>query len=301
MSRGVQALLRIGRNTRDLDRALAFYRDALGFRVDDADASPPAWTRLARIDATPSRTAYLSLGAQHLEFTEFPDAEPYPADGTSCDLAFQHCAIVVSDMDATHARATQHGAKPITRGGPQTLPPATGSVTAWKFRDPDGHPLELIRFPPGTGDPVWQTAQGNGPTLGIDHSAISVGDVERSIGFYQALGMRVAARGVNRGTEQQRLDGLDGVEVDVIALQGQRPTPHLELLRYRAPRGRPASLPVTAVAADRLVLSIRDLHAALASIARLPAHADSRGDQGGPDGSRIASLRDPDGHHLVLT
>ena len=31
--------------------------------------------------------------------------------------------------------------------GPQLLPPSTGSVTAFKVRDPDGHPLELSYNP----------------------------------------------------------------------------------------------------------------------------------------------------------
>ena len=38
MSHGILKLLRIERNTANLARAVAFYRDALGFRVDDADA-----------------------------------------------------------------------------------------------------------------------------------------------------------------------------------------------------------------------------------------------------------------------
>ena len=43
MSHGIQRLLRMERNTVNLERALAFYRDASGFRVDDANAAAPAW------------------------------------------------------------------------------------------------------------------------------------------------------------------------------------------------------------------------------------------------------------------
>ncbi|ODR96565.1 hypothetical protein AUC70_14945 [Methyloceanibacter stevinii] len=45
----------------------------------------------------------------------------------------------------------------VTAGAPVLLPPNTGSVTAFKFRDPEGHPLELISFPDGVGDARWQT------------------------------------------------------------------------------------------------------------------------------------------------
>lgn len=299
MSHGVQTLLRIERNTADLERALAFHRDALGFVVDDPDAVPPAWTLLPGLCDTAPRCAQLSLGAQTLAFTEFPDAEPYPADGASNDLCFQHCAIVTHEMDAAFDRVMQHGAVPITQGGPQTLPPSTGSVTAFKFRDPDGHPLELIAFPPGTGDPAWQSAP-QSPTLGIDHSAISVADVERSILFYELLGLRVASRGVNRGTEQQCLDNLAGVEADIVALDGPARTPHLELLGYRRPRGRAnPSAGLMAVAADRLAWQADKVDVLLDALTD-GDFTDAIIAGGFIDGTTIALLRDPDGHLLAL-
>lgn len=301
MSHGVQRLLRIGRNTRDLERAIAFHRDALGFEVIDADAPPPAWTRLPAMDASLSRCARLKLGVQEIEFTEFPDAAPYPHDSASCDLWFQHCAIVVSDMDAAYRRITADGAIPITQGGPQRLPPATGSVTAFKFRDPDGHPLELIAFPEGTGDPCWQMARsGIAPNLGIDHSAISVRDVARSALFYELLGLQMEARGVNRGVEQQRLDDLADVEVDVIAMQAATRTPHLELLGYRTPRGR-AALPssATAITADRLVWQARNVDVLLDALTDA-GFAAAVVANGPVDGANVALLRDPDGHLLSV-
>jgi catechol 2,3-dioxygenase-like lactoylglutathione lyase family enzyme len=242
----------------------------------------------------------LSLGAQTLVLTGFPGAAPYPANGAANDTSFQHCAIVVDDMKAACDRVMRHGATPITRDGPQTLPPSTGSVTAFKFRDPDGHPLELIAFPDGTGDPTWQSAHTDGPTLGIDHSAISVADVDRSVPFYELLGLRVAARGVNRGVEQQRLDDLANVEVDVVALESAMRTPHLELLGYRQPHGRtnrPADL--TDVTADRLAWQAENVDVLLEALSDGGfTHAIFA--SGFIDGTTVALLRDPDGHLLVL-
>lgn len=303
MSHGAQALARLGRNTRDLARAVAFYRDALGFRVDGIGGkmSPP-WTRLPGIDIAPSRCAHLSLGAQQIELTEFVDAAPYPDNSTACDLWFQHCAIVVSDMPAAHARVIANGAVPITQAGPQALPPSTGLVTAFKFRDPDGHPLELIHFPAGTGDPAWQAARTDGPTLGIDHTAISIRDVKRSVPFYELLGLHVTARGVNRGIEQQHLDALADVEVDVVALQAAAArTPHLELLGYRQPHGRTHPPPdFTASAADRTVWRAEAIDVLLDALADAD-FTDAVITSGFSDGATLALLRDPDGHLLVLT
>lgn len=300
MSRGMQRLLRIERNTANLERALAFHRDALGFRVDAANAAPPAWTLLPGLCDTAPRCARLSLGAQALALTEFPDAAPYPEDGASNDLRFQHCAIVVDDMHAACERVMRHGATAITQGGPQTLPPSTGSVAAFKFRDPDGHPLELIAFPAGTGDPAWQSTRADGATLGVDHSAVSVADVERSVLFYELLGLHVAARGMNRGVEQDHLDDLADIEVDVVALEGATRTPHLELLGYRHPRGRAnASSRLAAVAADRLVWQAENVDVLLGALTD-GDFTDAIIASGFIDGATVALLRDPDGHLLLL-
>ena len=300
MSHGIRRLLRVERNTAHLERAVAFYRDALDFRVSDPNATAPAWTLLPGLCDTAPRCARLSLGAQMLALTEFPNTAPAPEDGASNDLCFQHCAIVVDDMNAACDRVVRHGATPITRGGPQTLPPSAGSVTAFKFRDPDGHPLELIAFPAGTGDPAWQSSRADGATLGIDHSAISVADVERSTLFYELLGMRVAARGKNRGEEQQRLDDLAGVEVDVIALEAATRTPHLELLGYRCPRGHAnASTRLTATAADRLIWQAQDVDVLLEAVSD-GDFTDAPIASGFIRGTTVALLRDPDGHLHVL-
>ena len=301
MSHGVQQLRCVGRNTADLERACAFYRDALGFHIDDARGPPPTWTKLPGLGLVPARCAHLSLGAQQIELTELPNGAAYPAGSRACDLWFQHCAIVVNDMRAAYDRVMRHGATPITRDGPQVLPPETGSVTAFKFRDPDGHPLELIAFPTSSGDPGWHSRQGPGTTLGIDHSAISVGDVARSMRFYQLLGLHAAKHGVNRGIEQQHLDDLEEVEVDVIAMQpAAARTPHLELLGYRQPRGRAsAATSVTATAADRLIWEAAAIDMLLDALDAAD-FGDAVVASGFIDGVTTALLRDPDGHLLVL-
>lgn len=298
----VQRLLRVGRNVADLDRAIGFYRDALGFAVQATpEAESHGWPETA-VDRN-TRCAWLSLGQQEIELAEFPNAAPYPVGSTSADLWFQHCAIVVEDMDAACARLLRHGGgTAISRGGPQSLPPSSGGVTAFKFRDPDGHPLELISFPPGTGDPVWQQPASE-PTLGIDHSAISVADVDRSIAFYECLGLQVASRGVNRGPEQQRLDGLAHVEVDVIALQtAAAATPHVELLAYRTPRGRALEdMASHDIAADRLVLQTANLAALLDQLSGMYPDAVAIEPTSSNGDLSVALIRDPDRHWLVLT
>ncbi len=267
------SLLRVGRNVSDLVRLTAFYRDALGFAPD------------ARSSGTAQR---LRLGQQDIELTH-TDATSRPG-GTGADPWFQHIAVVTTDIEAAVAQALRHGAAPISRGGVQHLPPEAGRVAAFKFRDPDGHPLELIQFPPGS---PWDT-DAVSLTLGYDHSALSVVDTERSIAFYtELLGFRVTARQVNHGPAQDRLDGMEDVHVDVVTLtpSGQG-TPHVELLGYRGAAPVAALWDASDIVADRLVLQVYDLERTAAALAAGGYPPFAR------DDGRLL-VRDPSGHVLV--
>ncbi len=265
-------LSRIELTVADLARAERFYVEALGFQVLGRDDAEPAMAALYGVDRI--NQVALRRGEQDLWLQAFSTVgTPYPAGSMACDQVFQHFAMPVADMAAAYARLAPFGATPISSAGPQQLPASSGGATAYKFRDPDGHPLELIQFAQG----------GSG---GIDHSAIAVTDVERSIAFYVArLGFQLAARQVNAGIEQDHLDGLTNARVDVVALQPSQPTPHLELLAYHTPPGRPAPAQRPSdIAATRLVWDVTGLSGPAVVLG---------------DGSQAALSQDPDGHFLL--
>ena len=265
-------LARVELTVSDLAHAERFYVDALGFQVQDRGDAEPVMVALYGADRI--RQVSLRRGEQTLLLQAFePQGAAYPAGALACDQVFQHFALPVTDIGAAYARLAPFGIAAISSAGPQQLPQSSGGSTAFKFRDPDGHPLELIQFPQPGG-------------AGIDHSAIAANDVDRSIAFYRdQLGLRIAARQVNSGLEQDRLDGLRGTSVDVVALEPEQSTPHIELLAYHTPPGGPtAPHPPNDVAATRLVLEV----------AALPDPAVTFA-----DGTRGALVRDPD-HHLLL-
>lgn len=266
---------RVSLNVADLGAAAAFYVGACGFEATpEFDADP----RLAHLlGARALRAVLLRRGRQRLELAAFDPPGPlYPADSRSNDLWFQHCALVTDDIAAAYERLAAFPFTPISRHGPQALP---GGIVAFKFRDPDGHPLELIQFP--RPDPRTEG--------GIDHSAISVADAERSIAFYAArLGLSLQSRQINRGPAQDALDNLDGVAVDVVALAAKSSAPHLELLAYRMPRGRASPIaPRSAIAASRLVFAVQGLDNWDGAVALA-------------NGARVCLINDPDGHALLL-
>jgi catechol 2,3-dioxygenase-like lactoylglutathione lyase family enzyme len=275
-----QRLRRISRVVSDLDRAEVFYADALGFRRLVREPLGPALLAALGMEDNAGEQSLLRLGDDEIALVRFSrEGRPYPADSQSRDQWFQHLAIVVRSMDAAYANLCAHrGWEPISWGGPQQLPRANGSERAFKFRDPDGHPLELIWFPPGQGRAKWQHRGAATPFLGIDHSAIAVSLTCRSLAFYRRLGLTPRERSWNHGQPQSALDGLLDARVRVIGL---RPTsaegPGLELLRYRPP-GRPLVAPLPN---DRLTDWVT---LAVSGLQR----------------SSPGALRDPDGHLLVL-
>jgi len=261
------ALLRVSLTVRDLAAMQNFYCAALGF-------TPAGSVRMADpvlahvLGAARIWLVALRRGRQVLELAAFdPPGDDYPQERRSNDLLFQHVALVCDDIAAAYERLGRFAHTPISRHGPQGLP---GGIVAYKFRDPEGHPLELIQFRKPNPDSAG----------GIDHSAISVADTEKSIAFYtRMLGFSVGSRQVNSGPGQDAMDDLDSVCADVVGLSPLEATPHVELLGYRAPKGRAGAARRPAdVAATRLVLRVDTL-------------ADSAG---------AALIHDPDGHALLL-
>ncbi len=236
-------ITRISRVVADLGRAEAFYCEGLGFRpVPDAPRGPdlPA---LLGLPGTTVTQRVLRLGDEDVALVCFdPPGLAYPAGSRSNDLWFQHLAVVVGDMAAAYRQVSALHPATISANGPERLPPRNVGVSAFKFRDPDGHPLELIHFPPGQGRAVWQAARHGGqagPFLGIDHSALSVSGTARSLRFYRRLGFRPTSRSWNRGAVQAGLDGLPGARLRVTGLRLPGSSgPGLELLAYHSP-GRP--------------------------------------------------------------
>ncbi|THJ21392.1 MAG: VOC family protein [Nitrospira sp. CG24E] len=302
----------IGMTVSDLDRSIAFYSDVLAFKpISDVEVDGPEYDQLWGIFGVRARVVRMQLGAQQLELTQFlapPDVRPIPVPSYSNDLWFQHFAIVVRDMDAAWAQLRKHHVRQIS-SRPQTIPasnPAAAGIKAIKFRDPDGHNLELLWFPEGKGNPIWKKP-GSNLFMGIDHTAMTVRSTENSIKFYRdLLGLSVAGGTANVGTEQAHLDGLPGARVRVTGMTTQTGTPGVEFLEYELPTaGRP--MPRDSPPADlwhwQVTVTVRDVDAAarllcpqstcvsLAGVA-LPNQALGF--------SNALLVRDPDGHAIQL-
>ena len=294
----------------DMDRALAFYSEVLSFeKVSDQEVGGEPYERLHGLPGLRVRVVRMRLGREHVDLIECrtPRGRPVPADSRSNDRWFQHVAIIVSDMDQAYLRLRRHDVEHASPA-PQRLPdwnPGAAGIRAFYFKDPDGHPLEILQFPPDKGDPRWQRP-GDSAFLGIDHTAIVVGDTATSLALYRdTLGMTVDGQGENYGPEQERLNNVAGARLRITTLRAEA-GPAVELLEYLAPRdGRP--LPSDVRAHDlthwQTRLLVDDAEQARAALADRFAFL-SPGVVAMSDaalGFREAFAgRDPDGHALVI-
>lgn len=223
----------IGLTVSDADRSLNFFRDVLEFEVLEDTCIGEREVALGR-----RRTVRLCLGQESIVLTQYLDrsGEIVPADSRAQDHWFQHLALVVSDLPKAYSKLRAHKVRHVS-SVPQILPawnPDAGGIGAFYFRDPDGHFLELIHFPPGKGEARWQNSQGR-LFLGIDHTAIVVRDTARSVDFYRdQLGMHVTGTSENWGAEQEQLNGVFGAHLLITGLRGQQ-GPGIELLEYLSP------------------------------------------------------------------
>jgi catechol 2,3-dioxygenase-like lactoylglutathione lyase family enzyme len=307
----VSAVGPIGLTVASVERSAAFYADVLGFeKISDVEVTGAPWERLQGIPALRLRVVGLRLGGEELRLMEYVGARerPAPAASRSHDRWFQHVAIIVTDMDRAYARLAAAGVEHVSPA-PQRLPdwnPKAGGIRAFYFKDPDGHPLEILWFPPGKGDPRWRRA--DALFLGIDHTAIVVADTARSLACYRdAFGLSVAGESENWGPEQERLNNVPGARLRITTLRAPA-GPGIELLEYLTPRdGRPA--PADARADDATHWQTALLTGDAPALRRT-----LRGGACGPASGALVELRgrelgfarafltrDPDGHALQVT
>jgi catechol 2,3-dioxygenase-like lactoylglutathione lyase family enzyme len=295
----------------DMDRAVDFYSKVLNFeKVSDVELTGEDYEHLQGVFGLRMRVARLRLGDEFIELTEYlaPKGRPIPVDSRSNDRWFQHVAIIVRDMDAAYRRLREFKVEHASTG-PQRLPdwnPNAGGIKAFYFKDPDGHPLEILEFPAGKGDPKWHEPSDR-LFLGIDHTAIVVWDTDETLKLYRTLmGMRVVGESENYGPEQERLNNVFGARLRITALRATS-GPGIELLEYLSPRdGRPFPLDerandlvhrqtrlvtLDAEAATRL---LRGGHVAFVSSSLVPLPKAETGYR------KALLVRDPDGHVLEV-
>ena len=307
----VQGVDAVGMTVSDMDRSVEFYTRVLSFeKVSDVEVAGDEYEHLEGLFGLRMRVVRMRLGNEAIVLTEYlaPRGRAVAEDSRSNDRWFQHIAIIVSDMDRAYQRLRQNKVQHAS-SGPQRLPdwnPNAAGIRAFYFKDPDGHALEILWFPPGKGDPKWHQG-GDKLFLGIDHTAIVVADTDTSLKFYRdVLGFRVAGESDNYGTEQEHLNNVFGAHLRITSLRADS-GPGVEFLEYLTPRdGR--RYPDDARANDiihwQTRLAASDVDSATQRLRAASTIFVSPGVVATQDGKlgfrRGLLLRDPDGHAVLL-
>lgn len=294
----------------NLERAEKFYHDVLTFnRVKEttiANAEAQLLFGISDNDMT-VKVLEMQLGSETIQLMQFvnaPNAKAIPADSKSNDLWFQHIAIVVSDMNKAYDKLKTAKVTYVS-SSPQTLPdyiPAASGISAFYFRDPDGHNLEVIYFPKEKGNPKWQQ-----PTdkifLGIDHTAIGIEETDRSLSFYQnALGLVVGGNSENYGPEQEHLNQVFGAHLLITGLHSDAGF-GVEFLDYIAPPGGrqyPADSKPTDLWHWHITIIVDNANALYKTLSQKNYTMISNGVVTFND-EKSFIVRDPDGHAILLT
>jgi len=308
LAEGVDA---VGITVSDMDRAVDFYSRVLSFqKVSDTEVANDDFEHLEGVFGLRMRVVRMKLGDEAIELTEYlaPKGRPIPVDSRSNDRWFQHIAIIVRDMDEAYAWLRQNKVEHAS-SGPQRLPDwnkNAAGISAFYFKDPDGHPVEVLQFPPDKGLEKWHRPADR-LFLGIDHTAIVVWDTDASVKFYRdLLGMHIAGESENYGTEQEHLNNVFGAHLRITALRGAS-GPGIELLEYLAPRdGRP--YPADEHANDlvhrQTILLTRNADRAAHDLSAVRVNFVSSGEVVNHTGqlgfSKALIVRDPDGHAVEV-
>ena len=133
-------------STPDLDRLVAFYRDAFGFDIEfdfPWDESNEAFRLTHGVRETAGRVVMLVNGDHRLELFEYRKPEPRPdiAGRMNADLGISHFCIQVKDIEKEIERLRAMGME--FQSG---LVEQTPAIANCYGRDPDGNLIELIEF-----------------------------------------------------------------------------------------------------------------------------------------------------------
>lgn len=295
----------------DMDRSVDFYSRVLTFeKVSDREVAGDEVEHIFGVFAARVRLVEMKLGDESIELAQFvaPRGRPIPVDSRSNDLWFQHIAIIVRDMDRVYQILRQNNVE-FASSGPQRLPDwnkNAGGIEAFYFKDPDEHPVEILWFPLGKGDPKWHRP-GDRVFLGIDHTAITVSDTDSSLRFYRALlGLRVAGESENYGTEQEHLNNVFGAHLRITSLRAST-GPGIELLEYLSPRdGRavPADEHANDLVHRETILWVQDADATLIDLTAAHVKFVSSGlvvnQKRALEFGKALLVRDPDGHAVEI-
>lgn len=139
--------------------------------------------------------------------------------------------------------------------------------------------------------------------VGLSHTGVQVSDIERSIAFYESLGLELGARWVNGEEYVRRVVGYPEVTLQVAVLTVPGSDVVLELLEYRGVDGETIDAATGNPATGHFCILVGDLEAMYEELrdAGVEFLSPPQTPNSGPnEGGRVVYLKDPDGFRVEL-
>jgi len=288
----------------NLDQAVAFYRDGIGFEVQgepgNADANPQLRAMFgmpeAKLRWQIARAQPVQGGVEIVEVSS-AGGKPRPADIQSPGTVM--LMVVLRDIDATFERLTKLGAPVVTTGG---KPVDTVGVRAVVVKDPAGHFVELVQPPRLPPTLVPQNVVG----VRVRHT---VENLEAALALYRdGLGLRAPPNTPGYASLPDILDLL-GLPHDVqyrfTGLVVPTSALGIELIEFKGARRPAEPARLADPGSTRMQLRVADIDATVAALTKAGGTFISTGGKpldlpAGNSTLKVGIVRDPDGLFLVL-
>lgn len=100
-------------SVKDMERAIAFYRDTIGMEQVFDREFDVGLARLIGIEGTRVRVVHMKLGQSVVELFDYhyPRGREPRSDALQCDLGLIHIGFMVEDFWATYRRLVERGVK----------------------------------------------------------------------------------------------------------------------------------------------------------------------------------------------
>jgi catechol 2,3-dioxygenase-like lactoylglutathione lyase family enzyme len=102
----------------------------------------------------------------------------------------------------------------------------------------------------------------------LEHIGIVVDDLAAATAFFTALGLELEGEASVEGGLVDRINGLEGVQADVVMLRTPDDSSKLELAKYRSPayEGNDGPVPPNAPGIRHILFVVDDIQASLAGL-----------------------------------
>jgi len=289
----------------DLDKAIAFYRDALGLDIQGTPSNAKQNAPLRNMFGLPDAQLRWMVGRPPAMRTGVEIVEVKKADGKPVERRVQDpgaftLIVLVRDIDAAFAKIKQAAAPVVTAGG---RPIAVGRAKAFVTKDPDGHFVEVAQLNPLPETTAPDTAN----VIGV-RVRLTVDDAGRSMRQYQALGLNGTMNVIfEKNDALMRLFGLkEDAQYRLAAMDVPTSGLKLEFIEYKGVDRKTVRANIQDPGSTRMQLQVRDVDATIDALKAAGGTVVSTGgntvDLPGRGGAttKVAIVRDPNNLFLVL-